>query len=214
MVVRWFYVTPMRQGPGSMCWLWYKAIWSSWLVWFPKLRDVAQAWNLGPHDAKQYSVRDVLELMSSNWTRPTLEYMDNPLPGGAGSGFGQFAGSQSAGLVAGLGYGAGCAGNCCVVSQLLRRSRFRTNNFSGAAQRVAQGVAMTIYVIGARGRLGQAIMREYVGQDVRILNRSDYQAWSRPAMEGCISRYFDTGSGCLDATIFVASGLLNPAPIS
>lgn len=41
---------------------------------------VAQAWNLGPHDAKQYSVRDVLELMSSNWTRPTLEYMDNPLP--------------------------------------------------------------------------------------------------------------------------------------
>lgn len=70
---------------------------------------------------------------------------------------------------------------------------------------------MTIYVIGARGRLGQAIMREYVGQDVRILNRSDYQAWSRPAMEGCISRYFDTGSGCLDATIFVASGLLNPA---
>jgi len=40
----------------------------------------AQAWNLGPHDAKQFSVRDVLELMSKNWKRPTLEYMDNPLP--------------------------------------------------------------------------------------------------------------------------------------
>lgn len=41
---------------------------------------VAKAWNLGPHDAKQYSVRDVLELMSHNWKRPALEYMDNPLP--------------------------------------------------------------------------------------------------------------------------------------
>lgn len=41
---------------------------------------VAKAWNLGPQDARQYSVRDVLELMSSNWKRPILEYMDNPLP--------------------------------------------------------------------------------------------------------------------------------------
>lgn len=40
----------------------------------------AKAWNLGPHEAKQYSVRDVLELMSHNWKRPVLEYMDNPLP--------------------------------------------------------------------------------------------------------------------------------------
>ncbi|MFY3605634.1 CDP-glucose 4,6-dehydratase [Achromobacter xylosoxidans] len=40
----------------------------------------AKAWNLGPHDAKQYSVRDVLELMSDSWQRPALEYMDNPLP--------------------------------------------------------------------------------------------------------------------------------------
>lgn len=41
---------------------------------------VAQAWNLGPQDVTQYSVRDVLELMSDNWQRPTLEYLDNPLP--------------------------------------------------------------------------------------------------------------------------------------
>lgn len=41
---------------------------------------VAKAWNLGPHDAKQYSVRDVLELISHSWNRPVLEYMDNPLP--------------------------------------------------------------------------------------------------------------------------------------
>ncbi len=41
---------------------------------------VAKAWNLGPHDVRQYSVRDVLELMSTHWQRPRLDYMDNPLP--------------------------------------------------------------------------------------------------------------------------------------
>ncbi|MBE1159150.1 CDP-glucose 4,6-dehydratase [Dyella acidiphila] len=41
---------------------------------------VARAWNLGPQDIKQYSVRDVLELMSGSWKRPALEYMNNPLP--------------------------------------------------------------------------------------------------------------------------------------
>ena len=41
---------------------------------------VARAWNLGPHDAKQYSVREVLELMSISWKRPEIEYLDNPLP--------------------------------------------------------------------------------------------------------------------------------------
>jgi CDP-glucose 4,6-dehydratase len=40
----------------------------------------ARAWNLGPQDIKQHSVRDVLELMSNNWKQPILEYMDNPLP--------------------------------------------------------------------------------------------------------------------------------------
>lgn len=43
-------------------------------------RKVIQAWNLGPQDPKQYSVRDVLELMSQHWQRPSLEYMDDPLP--------------------------------------------------------------------------------------------------------------------------------------
>lgn len=40
----------------------------------------ARAWNLGPHDSHQHSVRSVLELLSSHWKRPALEYMDNPLP--------------------------------------------------------------------------------------------------------------------------------------
>jgi CDP-glucose 4,6-dehydratase len=40
----------------------------------------ARAWNLGPQDPWQFSVRDVLELMSECWMRPALDYMDNPLP--------------------------------------------------------------------------------------------------------------------------------------
>ncbi|MGX4643847.1 CDP-glucose 4,6-dehydratase [Massilia sp. SYSU DXS3249] len=40
----------------------------------------ARAWNLGPQDAKHHSVRDVLELLSAHWSRPQLDYMDNPLP--------------------------------------------------------------------------------------------------------------------------------------
>ncbi|WP_419569503.1 CDP-glucose 4,6-dehydratase [Rheinheimera sp.] len=40
----------------------------------------AKAWNLGPQDTRQYSVRDVLELMSDCWQRPQLDYMHNPLP--------------------------------------------------------------------------------------------------------------------------------------
>jgi len=40
----------------------------------------ARAWNFGPQDHKQYSVRNVLELMCGHWQRPQLEYMQNPLP--------------------------------------------------------------------------------------------------------------------------------------
>lgn len=40
----------------------------------------ARAWNLGPQDLKQYSVRNVLELMSAHWERPQLQFEDHPLP--------------------------------------------------------------------------------------------------------------------------------------
>jgi len=46
----------------------------------PEPEAVARAWNLGPHDPRQFSVREVLELMSEEWRRPPLEFMDNPLP--------------------------------------------------------------------------------------------------------------------------------------
>lgn len=46
----------------------------------PQPERFARAWNLGPQELKHYAVREVLELMSSEWQRPHLEFMDNPLP--------------------------------------------------------------------------------------------------------------------------------------
>lgn len=40
----------------------------------------ARAWNLGPLDPQQFSVRDVLELMSKHWKRPKIDFLDNPAP--------------------------------------------------------------------------------------------------------------------------------------
>lgn len=42
--------------------------------------NVAQAWNFGPVDLKHYSVHDMLELLSANWQRPNLSFINNPLP--------------------------------------------------------------------------------------------------------------------------------------
>lgn len=40
----------------------------------------ARAWNFGPLESRQFSVREVLELMSGCWRRPRLEYMSHPAP--------------------------------------------------------------------------------------------------------------------------------------
>lgn len=68
---------------------------------------------------------------------------------------------------------------------------------------------MTVYLIGGRGRLGQAIAHEYADSGVVSLGRSIYEGWSQAGAVDKISRYFDTRSNeC--STIFVASGLLDP----
>lgn len=69
---------------------------------------------------------------------------------------------------------------------------------------------MMFYLIGANGRLGQAIAREYAGQDIVPLDRSMYQAWSQPKKSDEVVRFFETRSCDGGATIFVASGLLDP----
>jgi CDP-glucose 4,6-dehydratase len=40
----------------------------------------SRAWNLGPQDAKNFTVRQVLEELARQWERPEIEYMDMPLP--------------------------------------------------------------------------------------------------------------------------------------
>lgn len=68
---------------------------------------------------------------------------------------------------------------------------------------------MTIHVIGARGRLGQAIAHEYAGSELRTLQRSIYEDWSRPARHEQVARYFKINANAGDV-VFVSSGLLDP----
>ncbi len=68
---------------------------------------------------------------------------------------------------------------------------------------------MTHYLIGARGRLGQAIAQEYAGSAITALGRQVYEAWSRPGAAGKVSRYFEKHAS-QGACVFVASGLLDP----
>ena len=67
---------------------------------------------------------------------------------------------------------------------------------------------MTVYLIGARGRLGQAIVNEYADSEIFSLDRSVYEGWSRTGVADLVSRYFDRHSN-ENATVFVASGLLD-----
>ncbi|WP_322015061.1 NAD-dependent epimerase/dehydratase family protein [Paraburkholderia sp. J12] len=65
-----------------------------------------------------------------------------------------------------------------------------------------------IYLIGGRGRLGQALAREYANDEVVALDRTVYEVWSREGAAGQVARYFDRLPS--DTLIFVTSGLLDP----
>lgn len=43
-------------------------------------RTFVRAWNLGPPDAKQYRVRDVLEVVCRHWHRPAIRFTETELP--------------------------------------------------------------------------------------------------------------------------------------
>lgn len=77
-------VLTLRYPQATRPWQHVLALVQAYLMLLAGLLDDpsrhARAWNLGPQDSKEYSVRDVLELMSTYWRRPILEYMDNPLP--------------------------------------------------------------------------------------------------------------------------------------
>lgn len=46
----------------------------------PEPGRFARAWNLGPQDPRQYTVRDVLDLMAAEWRQPAIEYESEALP--------------------------------------------------------------------------------------------------------------------------------------
>ncbi|ATM93996.1 ADP-glyceromanno-heptose 6-epimerase [Yersinia frederiksenii] len=65
------------------------------------------------------------------------------------------------------------------------------------------------FVIGGRGRLGNAICKSYLPEDITSLDRSIYANWWNIACQDDISRYFEarTKPGSL---IFITAGILDP----
>jgi nucleoside-diphosphate-sugar epimerase len=66
-----------------------------------------------------------------------------------------------------------------------------------------------IFIIGGRGRLGQAIARQYDPSQVVSLDRSVYEHWGKPGASDAVTRYFAPYAGTA-SKIFVTSGLLDP----
>src|SRR5205823_5616173 len=96
-----------------------------------------------------------------------------------------------------------------LVSRLLCRSLVGTRADPAADRILAQGYRGMIVVIGGRGRLAQAIARQYSDDTVICPERMVYQDWSAPGAQGAVAAWLApfAGSG---ATIFVTSGLLDP----
>ncbi|WP_145522513.1 NAD-dependent epimerase/dehydratase family protein [Yersinia rohdei] len=65
------------------------------------------------------------------------------------------------------------------------------------------------FVIGSRGRLGNAIYQSYPGECITALDRSIYENWGGNSCHDEISNYFKEKSKP-DSIIFIASGLLDP----
>lgn len=65
------------------------------------------------------------------------------------------------------------------------------------------------FIVGGRGRLGQAIARQYAAADVLSLDRTVYEGWADEGAEDAVARFFAPWAGS-GSTVFVASGLLDP----
>lgn len=66
-----------------------------------------------------------------------------------------------------------------------------------------------IFILGSRGRLGQAIAAQYAPTDVVCVDRSVYEPWSSADARAGISEYF---AQCRseDSVVYICSGLLDP----
>ena len=65
------------------------------------------------------------------------------------------------------------------------------------------------FIVGGRGRLGQALARAHDTQAVRCLARADYADWGAAGGAERVRAFFAPWAGS-GATVFVASGVLDP----
>ncbi|MGX4643846.1 NAD-dependent epimerase/dehydratase family protein [Massilia sp. SYSU DXS3249] len=65
------------------------------------------------------------------------------------------------------------------------------------------------FIVGGRGRLGQALLRAYGAEEVRSLERSVYADWAAPGGVERVRDFFAPWAGSA-TTVFVASGVLDP----
>ncbi|SDX27522.1 dTDP-4-dehydrorhamnose reductase [Pseudomonas syringae] len=66
-----------------------------------------------------------------------------------------------------------------------------------------------IFVIGSRGRLGQAIAEQYPASGVTCIDRAVYERWAEPESVSAIADYFSDYAQ-VGAVVYVCSGLLDP----
>lgn len=66
-----------------------------------------------------------------------------------------------------------------------------------------------IYVVGARGRLGQSLVARCQARDVIALDRQDYDKWWQNGADLEVSRYFERAP--LGSIVVVPAGVLDPS---
>ena len=73
----------LRYPDATRPWQHVLALVQGYLMLLAGVRDdparFARAWNLGPHDPRSHSVRQVIAWLGASWTTPSLDLMDNPL---------------------------------------------------------------------------------------------------------------------------------------
>lgn len=65
------------------------------------------------------------------------------------------------------------------------------------------------FIIGSRGRLGQAIAEQYTANEVTCVDRTVYERWAEPDSIAAITDYFSKYAHA-GAVVYICSGLLDP----
>ncbi|MBB3225850.1 CDP-glucose 4,6-dehydratase [Luteibacter sp. Sphag1AF] len=74
----------LRYPEATRPWQHVLALVQGYLMLAAKLIEspekASRSWNLGPADGRALTVRSVLESLADTWTRPEINYLDNPAP--------------------------------------------------------------------------------------------------------------------------------------